>query len=175
VPDDLVLVESSAVLSDCRRYRYELRRRFADGPTVLFIGLNPSTADEHADDPTIRRCLAFAKRWGYGQLVMANLYAWRCTDPRHLASAAEDPVGEMVEVERGHWLNRNDVVLHRLAREADLRIAAWGAHLGPYVHRSAEAMDLVGGLHVLGLTKGLAPRHPLYMPAATDPVRWTHA
>lgn len=77
----MVLVESSARFSDCRRYRYTLTRRFADGPTVAFIGLNPSTADEHADDPTIRRCLGFAKRWGYGELVMLNLYALRSTDP----------------------------------------------------------------------------------------------
>jgi hypothetical protein len=160
---DLVLVESSAVFSDCRCYRYALRRRFAEGPTVLFIGLNPSTADEHADDPTIRRCLAFAKRWGYGELVMANLYAWRCTLPRALDLVAE-PIGA-----------RNDVVLERLSREADLRIAAWGAWPGPNPHRPARVMDIVGALHVLDLTKHGHPRHPLYLRADTQPTRWTHA
>ena len=94
---ELILAESSAVVSPCERYRYVLRRVFGSGPAVMFVGLNPSTADEHRDDPTIRRCIGFAKRWGYGTVVVTNLYAWRATQPRDLRQAAcavGEPAGE---------------------------------------------------------------------------------
>lgn len=85
-------VQRDAHLSPCRRYRYALWRRWGDGPHAMFIGLNPSTADETADDPTIRRCIAFARAWGYGALCMANLFAYRATQPADML-AQDDPVG----------------------------------------------------------------------------------
>ena len=89
-----------AVFSPCRTYRYALSRVWAaDKPYALFIGLNPSTADETLDDPTIRRCIDFAKRWGYGGLVMANLFAYRATDPAVMKRAAEP-------VRRAHLLQQ---------------------------------------------------------------------
>lgn len=82
-----------AILSEDRKYRYILSRTWDETkPTVLFIGLNPSTADENEDDPTIRRCIIFAKSWGYGGLIMANLFAFRTTNPQGLYSE-KNPVG----------------------------------------------------------------------------------
>lgn len=147
-------------------YRYNLWRAWdADGAEgrVLVIGLNPSTADAERDDPTIRRCIRFARDWGYGGLWMANLYAYRATDPKSLRTA-EDPVGP-----------RNDHWLAALAARAQLVVAAWGAWPGPDSQRPARAAALVGRLHVLGLTKRGEPRHPLYMRADCTPQEWSHA
>jgi hypothetical protein len=146
------------------RYRYNLWRSWDERnlSRVLFIGLNPSTADAVADDPTIRRCVRFARDWGYGGMWMANLYALRATLPARLVDA-DDPVGPL-----------NDQWLRVLAELAELTVAAWGAWPGPDLHRPAAVMDLVGGLHVLGLTKHGEPRHPLYMRADVEPVRWSH-
>ena len=151
--------ERGATFSACRAYRYSLWRVWdEDGPTLCVIGLNPSTANETADDPTIRRCIGFARAWGYGRLVMTNLFACRSTDPKGLLAVA-DPVGP-----------ENDDVLELAAGYGGV-LAAWGAH--PIAKaRAAEVLRLLGWREIecLGLTKGGAPRHPLYVPAATTPV-----
>lgn len=149
-------MERTATFSQDRLYRYSLVRRWGCGGACLFIGLNPSTADETQDDPTIRRCIRFAKDWGYDALVMANLFAFRATNPKHLKTA-NDPVGP-----------DNDYHLGRLHDDASLTIAAWGAH-GNFVHRADDVCQLLDKLHCLGLTKSGEPRHPLYMPANTRP------
>lgn len=138
-------------------YRYTLTR----GPwigegTVLFVMLNPSTADEHQDDPTIRRCIGFAQTWGYQRLAVGNLYALRATDPRELFRA-KDPVGP-----------RNDLALIQLASGADEVIAAWGATQHPQPARTEYVLDLLeaafGPVRCLGLTPATKqPRHPLYV------------
>lgn len=156
--------ERGAVFSPCRTYRYKLWREWdEDGPSLNVIGLNPSTADEMADDPTIRRCIGFAKAWGYGSLVMTNLFAFRSTDPRGLLSVV-DPVGP-----------DNDQTLYIEACSSGQTIAAWGAH--PLaVDRSAHVRRLLARQFVesLGLTKSGAPKHPLYLPKTTVPQRfWT--
>jgi hypothetical protein len=142
----------TAYLSPCRTWRYSLTRDVApltgEG-TVVFVGLNPSTADETQDDPTIRRCVGFAQRWGYARLKMLNLYAYRATDPRELRTAA-DPVGP-----------DNDHVLSVVFGGCDLIVAAWGVGAAPA--RVAAIMDWPLRPRVcLGLTKDGAPRHPLY-------------
>jgi hypothetical protein len=111
---------TGAVLSPDRVYRYALWRVWdASKPIVLFVGFNPSTADEHVDDPTIRRCIGFAKSWGYGGLVMANVYAYRATDPREVIALERDvAVGP-----------NNDETLRTLAEDCDLVVAAWGTLL----------------------------------------------
>lgn len=156
----------AAVFSPCRRCRYELRRTWdPTRPLVMFVGLNPSTADETADDPTIRRCIRYAKTWthtdgrGYGGLIMANLFAFRATDPRDMKAAA-DPIGP-----------DNDASLQFLALQAGLVVAAWGVH-GTYRRRASEVLNarLLGDVHALGLTRHRHPRHPLYMPTHCMPI-----
>jgi hypothetical protein len=148
---------TGARLSDCGAYRYTLTRRWAnDGPTATFIMLNPSTADAEQDDPTIRRCLGFAKALGCGRLIVGNLYAYRATKPADLWLAA-DPVGP-----------DNDATLAALADTDGPLIAAWGINAKPA--RVGAALTLLGPkLTALGVTKQGAPRHPLYLPGTVRP------
>lgn len=147
----------SAELSSCGTYRYALRRAWDTArPPVLFVMLNPSTADAWVDDRTVGRCVGFARDWGHGGLVVANLFALRSTDPRALRSAP-DPVGP-----------ENDQWLAALAREAGLVVAAWGND-GRYRGRDAEVLPLLGPVHCLGVTGRGAPRHPLYVRAEVAP------
>lgn len=152
-------MECSAILSPDRVYRYSLTRSWGPGPTVLFVGLNPSTADETTDDPTIRRCVGFARDWGYGRLQMANLFAYRATAPAKLL-AAHAPVGP-----------QNDQHLVTLANEAELVVAAWGSK-GSYLGRDLSVRKLLPRLHYLRLTRGGHPGHPLYLPKTLRPVSW---
>lgn len=146
-------MKRSAVISKDGRYRYVLRRVWDPArPTVLFIGLNPSTADHRADDPTIRRCVRFARDWGFGQLAVGNLFAFRTPRPRDLWTA-RDPVG-----------SRNDTWLRRLVAEADTTVAAWGAH-GARFGRDQIVLEWLGRPMCLAITNDGHPRHPLYIPA----------
>ena len=140
------------------RYRYQLERHWDESrPQVLFIGLNPSTADASHDDPTVRRCIRFARDWGYGGLLLGNLYAFRATRPRELAAAGY-PVG------RG-----NNRALQDLASRADALVAAWGND-GHELGRDRRVMRLLGRpLLCLGTTARGAPRHPLYVRASVQP------
>jgi hypothetical protein len=158
-------MQRSAQFSPCRTYRYSLWRAWPDllSPAkgyAMFIGLNPSTADETADDPTIRRCIGFARAWGYEGLCMTNLFAFRATDPADMLAHPE-PVG-----------NDNDHYLVRLAQGAALVVAAWGAH-GRHRGRDAQVVRLLPALHCLRLTRGGSPAHPLYLPKALLPVQWS--
>lgn len=144
-------------------YRYDLRRSWGEPgfKVVNFIMLNPSTADASIDDPTIRRCIGFAKSWGYGGLVVTNLFAFRATDPMQLYHA-DDPIGSL-----------NDEYIARWAGGANLVVAAWGA-LGVINGRWAEVLD---GLrkrgivpHYIKLTMSGFPGHPLYLPANLRPI-----
>jgi hypothetical protein len=160
----------SAVFSECRTWRYSLARWTAqethEFKTVAFIGLNPSTADEVQDDPTVRRCVGFAKAWGFDRLVMLNAFAFRATDPGKLAaldfSTAVGP--------------ENHKHLVREARAADLVVCAWGVHGARWQRGPSLALALGSepgiSLHVLGLTKDGHPRHPLYLRADLQPVLW---
>lgn len=151
--------EKNAIFSDCRIYRYALWRRWGSGDYAMFIGLNPSTADEANDDPTVRRCIAFAKTWGYGALCMANLFAYRSPHPEDLRKAI-DPIGR-----------ENDSTLQALAHDAAMVIAAWGTH-GTYMRRDKAVRLLVPELYYLRLTKDGHPGHPLYLSASLKPQRW---
>jgi hypothetical protein len=147
-----------AVLSDDQAYRYRLSRIWDEAvPTMLVIGLNPSTADATNDDATIRRCRGFAAREGCGGLQVVNLFAYRSTDPAALTRVA-DPVGP-----------DNDV--HIAAAEfAAVAVAAWGAS-GRLNGRDRDVTDLIHSLGVplrcWGYTKAGHPRHPLYLPGST--------
>lgn len=150
-------MSGSAIISSCGLYRYRLDRRWADGPACCFIMLNPSTADAEVDDPTIRRCIGFAKREGCGRLIVVNLFAYRATDPSELVTV-DNPVGG-VEAEREFY---------RAVQETDgPLIAAWGGweskrHPNPGMHTAHRYRDR---LMCLGKTKGGSPRHPLYIRA----------
>jgi hypothetical protein len=137
-----------------RVYRYCLRRTWElDNTPVVFIGLNPSIADETIDDPTIRRCCNFAKDWGFGGIIMLNLFAFRATDPEAMKKA-DDPVGPM-----------NDAILKReiLIDEPPLVVAAWGTH-GVFKERCYYVESLLrGSLSCLLRSKDGHPMHPLYL------------
>lgn len=154
----------SAILSDCERYRYLLGREWADGPTAVFVMLNPSTADALHDDPTIRRCIGYAQAWDCGALMVANLYAWRATDPDDLWTA-DDPVGP-----------ENDAHLyaaaHIAAESGGPLVGAWGANAK--ADRIAAVLNLPGmdRLTALAVTKAGQPRHPLYLKADLIPQPW---
>lgn len=152
--------DSWARFSHDKKYRYLLGRRIGDSPRrLLFIMLNPATADETQDDPTIRRCIGFAERWGYGMLEVANLFAYRTPYVAELRRAA-DPVGP-----------DNDKWIANALTAAEKVILAWGNH-GAYKNRSDEVkrMAIDAALpYNLGLNKTGEPKHPLYLPASTSP------
>ncbi|MFE4857306.1 DUF1643 domain-containing protein [Streptomyces sp. NPDC056670] len=157
-------VLGSAVLSDCERYRYLLGREWGDGPTAVFVMLNPSTADALRDDPTIRRCLGYARHWGCGALMVANLYAWRATDPDDLWTV-DDPVGP-----------ENDAHLYAAATVASESggplVGAWGANAKPDRIAAVLALPGMDRLTALDVTKAGQPKHPLYLKAELTPQPW---
>ena len=149
-----------ATLSPCRRYRYNLWRAWGKRENyVMFVGLNPSTADETADDPTIRRCVAYAKAWGYSRLCMTNLFAFRATQPADMMNA-DDPIGP-----------ENDAWLRELAKGASVIVAAWGVN-SSFGGRHNVVRQILPSLHYLRLTKDGHPGHPLYLSKTLRPVAW---
>ena len=142
----------SAVISPCGNYRYLLQREWLIGyGAALFVMLNPSTADAAQDDPTIRRCVGFAKSWGCGMLEVVNLYAFRATKPVDMF-AAIDPVGPA-----------NDSHIAAAAHRAKIIVAAWGAS-AKADRASAVLRNLSDhAVHALGVTNNGSPRHPLYL------------
>ncbi|MBT4822844.1 MAG: DUF1643 domain-containing protein [Lentisphaerae bacterium] len=150
----------TATLSPCRTYRYVLRRIWRmRGPACVFVGLNPSTADETQDDPTIRRCMGFAEAWGFSGMAMVNLFAVRATDPRDMLSHPE-PVGP-----------DNDMWLRETCTGSTV-IAVWGTR-GDHLGRSGSVAHAIPGLWCLGFTKAGCPKHPLYLPKDTKPVPYS--
>lgn len=181
MPDGLVLdrhCESSASFSPCRRYRYMLTRLWDSlplGPIYTFLLHNPSTADEVEDDPTVSRCISFAKRWGGSGLIVVNRFAFRSTDPNALWDV-EDPVGP-----------ENDRAIEQAARLAQETggklIVAWGAPgkknretARRLKERNERIFTYLRGweipLHVLRLSKSGNPWHPLYLPGCLKPIPW---
>lgn len=158
-------VEKWAQISEDGRYRYLLGRRWERSlPECVFIMLNPSTADGTKDDPTLRRCVSFAKNFGCGSLLVGNLYAYRATAPADLRKADEPTGGD-----------RNNRALTELLGRAGLSIAAWGAHAR--APRVAEVLQIPGAdrLAALGMTKSGAPRHPLYVRGDAELQEWGRA
>lgn len=143
-----------ALFSECGRYRYTLTRAWDERPPLVFVMLNPSRADAEVDDPTMRRCIGFAQRLGFGGMTALNLFAWRTAHPAELKAAA-DPVGP-----------DNDLHLGAAFSSGGTIVAAWGvhgAHLGREGICRQLARDCGSRLSSLGLTKGGYPRHPLYV------------
>lgn len=142
-------------------YRYRLSRKWAEGDRICFVMLNPSTADASEDDPTIRRCIGFAKALGAGSLEVVNLFALRATDPAELRKHPM-PVGP-----------QNMTHLMNAAFEAQMVICAWGAHAFAR-SRAIAVLDTLRGSGLkpmcLRQTKSGAPSHPLYLPSSLRPV-----
>lgn len=158
-----VETRSTATISPCGRYRYDLTRRWGTGPVALWVMLNPSTADADQDDPTIRRCRGFSTAWGCGGLVVVNLFAYRATKPAAL-NAVRDPCGPDNWATIDRWLWSPDV---------DIAVAAWGASWEkvdqPRLHVEHMAARVGRHLVCLGRTKAGHPRHPLYVRGDTAP------
>jgi hypothetical protein len=155
---------SSAEFSKCGTYRFELRRIWDNRrPPLVFVMLNPSTADAHTDDPTVARCRGRAWDGGYGGLVVVNIFALRSTDPIALRTA-DDPIGP----DNDHW------IMH-CARGAGRVVCAWGAHGNNDGRGEAVRKMLTDAgirLHALGFTMKGEPRHPLYVRSDEPLVRW---
>lgn len=158
---------SGAVISPCGTYRYHLWRRW-DGnlPTMCWVMLNPSTADAKEDDPTIRRCIGFAKREGCGGISVRNVFALRATHPSELAKHS-DPFGPENEA---HLMGARNVSL------LTVLVLGWGAQIGnkrllSYYTR-AQCCLLPQNPYCFGVTKAGGPRHPLYLPGDAPLARW---
>ena len=171
-------MKRETIFSPCRKYRYTLWREWGcdlfegdgvnrDRGFVQFIGLNPSTADETKDDPTIRRCIGFSRDWGYGAMVMTNIFAFRATDPEMMKACDSPETPDLSLENRHHIMN--------LAREAGIVIAAWGKH-GKHMGLGADTLLCFkqNGLkiHHLGLNGDGTPKHPLYLKATTKPTEF---
>jgi len=149
-------LDMGADISEDGRHRYWLSRRLSMGErAVLFVGLNPSTADASQDDPTIRRCVGFARAWGFDWLYMGNVNAYRSTDPKALKSLADiEAVGPL-----------NKEALMWMAQKSDLVVVAWGSNpLNRYAQNLADWLVTLGQTRCLGQNKDGAPKHPLYLP-----------
>ena len=151
-------IQSTACVSECGRYRYRLYRQWDDSkPDVLFVMLNPSTADHNKDDRTISRCVGFARGWGYGGLLVGNLFALRSTNPANLR-ISDDPIGPF-----------NDAALRDMAAQVDKVVAAWGGH-GKLQNRGTAVLQMLAGkCHALKLNQSGEPAHPLYLPYDLKP------
>ena len=167
------------VFSRCRKYRFTLWRKFDsallgkplfdDGNVskdgyVQFIGLNPSTADETVDDPTIRRCIGYCRSWGYSELCMTNIFPFRATDPKDML-AHDEPI-EMA-IENAKWIEM-------VAEKAAIIVCAWGAN-GSHKTRQNKVIKHLRDvrkftLHHLGLNNDGSPKHPLYLKKTLTPI-----
>lgn len=153
-------MKTDAILSEDRKYRYVLSRIWDETkPTVMIIGLNPSIADETTNDPTIVRCINFAKSWGYGGVYMLNLFAFRATKP-HTMKEAEEPIG-----------NENDKYLEEYYKKSEKVICAWG-DTGSYKNRSKEILSKFDDLYYLELNQTGEPAHPLYLKSDLAPIKF---
>ena len=148
-------VRDIASYSEDGRYRFLLTREFGGESTCVFVMLNPSTADADHNDPTIRRCIGFAKREGFGRLEIVNLFGFMSTEPAVLF-AASDPVGD-----------DNDAKIASALARADMAVVAWGNHGVFDAERSAVVLGLIADSNkpvmCFGLTAKGQPKHPLYL------------
>lgn len=149
-PNNIIFMKKSAIVSACGNYRYELRRVWDNlKPLVLFICLNPSTADHEKEDNTSRVCINYAQRWEYGGLIMANLFAYRSKELSKLFEV-DDPVGP-----------ENDFYLKKLSSEVEMTVCAW-SETGGYKNRDKEVLRILKNPHCLTKLKSGRPGHPLY-------------
>ena len=143
-----------AVISECGNYRYSLWRIWDDTkPMMMFIMINPSKADADNDDPTIRRCIGFAKSWGYGGFYVGNLFGYRATDPKEL---------KKVDNPRGRFNYDN---LLKMSRKSDIIVCAWGNKLGA----PSKEIQSLGDLYYISVNNDGTPGHPLFLKGDLNP------
>lgn len=160
------MIARQTIFSPDRKHRYTLWREWSmehvpgatadDDNYVMFIALNPSTADEVKNDNTVRRCIDYAKRWGFNSMCMTNIFAWRDTDPEGMKKVS-DPIGP-----------DNDYWLTQIANSAKIVVAAWGNH-GKFLSRGDQVRKLITRLYCLKLTSAGEPWHPLYLKKTLQP------
>ena len=155
------MMRLGATFSADRIYRYRLLRIWReDHPPLMWVMLNPSTADETRDDPTIHRCIGYSLNGGYGGAVIHNIFAFRSTDPKRL-STVNDPVGP-----------DTDAVLREDAARGWKIVCAWG-RLGKFGWRATEVLKILPApLYCLATTKDGSPAHPLYLSSKLRPAVW---
>jgi len=153
-------MNKGAIISDCGQYRYQLWRIWNDKPRVLFICLNPSTADARQDDPTLRRLIGFSYQLGFGGLYLGNLFAYRSTYPSDLIRP-NNPVGL-----------ENDHHLLRMAAFCRETVFAWGND-GALLDRHQQVISMFPDAMCLGITKTGQPKHPLYLPKDSQLIKFT--
>jgi hypothetical protein len=155
---------SIAIYSDCERYRYALTRVWKfEASRLVFVMLNPSTATEVQNDPTVERCERRARTLGFGSLQVTNIFAWRDTDPKKMRTA-KDPIGP-----------DNDKTIMEACSWGDQIIAAWGTH-GAHLNRGVQVKQILRSsdkpVFHLGISKGGHPKHPLYIAYSQKPEKW---
>jgi len=156
---ELVDFNSGADFSDDRKYRYKLWRIWDQSKDkVMFIGLNPSTANEKDPDATVKRCINFAKSWGFGGMYMMNLFAYVSTDPKKLVTSGED-------------LSNNNRMLIETAIDAELIVFCWGC-FKQAKERAKDIIELFPKGHIIRRTKSGNPEHPLYLPGNLKPIKY---
>lgn len=166
-------MKMTADISDCGHYRYDLTRVWDENKEFcVFIGLNPSTADAEQDDPTIRRCIRFAQDWGFGTLVMLNIFPYRSTDPKALKGLS---LAELYGDDLPRYGRKNHEAIINATADAGKIIAAWGTNpRAKSAERSLFAVmreaRVCRRFECLGLTADGSPRHPLYVAAHFEPV-----
>lgn len=154
-------MKKDAIICPQGKYRYYLTRQWdLYLPSVNFIGLNPSTADASDDDPTIRKCMTYARGWGYGGIIMTNLFAFRTKDPYEMMQQGVNAIGA-----------ENNRYLIQGHKEAKISVAAWGNH-GGLNERSKDVVHLIPNLYCLKITKLKQPAHPLYLSSQLTPVKF---
>jgi hypothetical protein len=167
----LTFVQSGATLSADEKYRYRLSRVWApEKPRLLWVMLNPSTADAEKDDATIRKCLGFARRWGYGSIEVVNLFALRATEPRELRAKGIDPIGP-----------ENDHHIRAALAEAQQVVLAWGSDSFAVTRAFYVLRELLKDTQPRNIrcldqsSKNGRPKHPLYAPYAKPHLHFSSA
>lgn len=154
--------ETKAEFSPCKKYRYRLWRKWSDNPRVCFVMLNPSTADDINNDPTVERCQRRAKAWGFGAVEVVNIFALRSTNPKVLYNKDVDPIGD--------WNNK---AIKIASMQAQLIVCGWGKH-GSLMNRGSAVVKLLSEfkLYYLRTNSDGSPEHPLYIPYSVKPQEW---
>lgn len=147
-------MKKSAIFDETKKYRYVLTRQWGNNKNfVNFVLLNPSTADENLDDPTIKACIRFANNWGYDGIWVTNLFAFRATKPHDLIQCSS-PVG-----------NQNNKYLEKYSKKSKMVIIAWGNH-GNFLNRDKEVIKILSkikNLYCIDITTKGNPKHLLYI------------